>query len=135
MLTRPFNDNSSDYGPDFTPDEEELVNELLAKVATEHAPTQSPASSPHKSVTKTNVADIEDYEDPDPSPARSPKVRGREKPGSPWKQKQKQRTTWQISSPRSSQGTRSSQIPGYGGTASGEVFSSCEFCCLGLVWL
>lgn len=119
MLTRPFNDNSSDYGPDFTPDEEELVNDLLAKAATEHSPTaETPASSPHKSVR--NIEDIEDYGDR--SPARSPKVRGREKPGSPYKR----RTTWQAFSPRSSQGTRSSQTPGYVGTACGEV--SCFGC-------
>lgn len=121
MLTRPFDDSSSDYGPDFTAEEEELVNELLAKAASEHAvsPTADLHPRPHRDqpVTTVCAGDIEDYEHR--SRARSPKLLGREKPAFPW-----QRKTAQFSSPASSQGGRGpGQVSGYAGTASGRDFS------------
>lgn len=125
MLTRPFDDSSSDYGPDFTAEEEDLVNELLAKVTSEQpavpptsdrrpGPPRPPQSqSPHQPVA--TVADIEDYEDR--SRARSPKVRGREKLASPRSRK----TLFQLSSPHASRG--SGQVSWNAGTAHGMVSS------------
>lgn len=133
MLTRPFDDSSSDYGPDFTAEEEELVNELLAKIASEHAAVPPPTTpdrhqpgpppppqnqSPHQPVA--TVTDIEDYNE-GRSRARSPKVRGREKLASPWSRK----TTFQHSSPRAPRG--SNQVSGNPGTAHGMVFSFLVF--------
>ena len=107
--------DSSDYGSDFSPEEDELLNELLAKAvaanATAHSnATPSPSSnfipvttpvtqarsavattdptdieSGHPAVLAAVVADIEDGIEDSPG-VRLPKVLGREKPRSPWRQ-------------------------------------------------
>jgi exonuclease V len=101
----------SDYGSDFTPDEEDLLNNLLNKAVAEYATADADATSfsttwistptPVEQITapkspeladleslqpaalKALVADIED----EPS-VRLPKVLGREKPRSTWRQSQ-----------------------------------------------
>lgn len=96
--------DSSDYGSDFTPDEEGLVNELLAKADAENARLASPAhvssSTPRAPVAQAEYEDLDslqpatlaalvaDIEDGihDPPALRLPKVLGREKPRSPWRQ-------------------------------------------------
>lgn len=106
QLTRAETSGSSDYGSDFTPDEEELLNELLCKAVAEHATAATPTStaavptiehedtiaatadleSLQPAVIDALVADIEDgLEEPSGS-LRLPKVLGREKPRSPWRQ-------------------------------------------------
>ncbi|KAJ5614043.1 hypothetical protein N7528_007697 [Penicillium herquei] len=114
--------DSSDYGSDFTADEEELINQLLtqAQVAAEHAPAESatptssstPRATPFFATANNSIqttaahtaltgslqpayspATIPDIEDGiEPPAARLPKVLGREKPRSPWKQQTRQ--TW-----------------------------------------
>ncbi|KAJ5161695.1 hypothetical protein N7492_007087 [Penicillium capsulatum] len=131
---QPEDSDSSDYGSDFSPEEEVLLNELVTKASTAHAPAHAtqistPASTTHL-VASTNspsvaaatpepvdleslqptvlealVADIEDGIE-DPPSIRLPKVLGREKPGSPWKQPAKRpwlpAGTWNRSSQGSS---------------------------------
>lgn len=105
--------DSSDYGSDFTPDEEEVLNELLSQAVAQHATVATPTSTGHIPATPTPaledasasasastavdleplqpavldalVADIEDAVEDVPG-VRVPKVLGREKPRSPWRQ-------------------------------------------------
>ncbi|KAJ5514984.1 Mpv17/PMP22 [Penicillium fimorum] len=107
-------EDDSDYGSDFTPDEEDLLNNLLNKAAAEHA-TAADADATSISTTWTStptsieqitapkspepadleslrpaalgalVADIEDGIEPS---VRLPKVLGRERPRSTWRQSQ-----------------------------------------------
>lgn len=100
--------DSSDYGSDFTPDEEALLNELLSQAVAQDATVASPTSAGHDipptptparedasaaadldslqpAVLDALVADIEDGVEDLPG-VRLPKVLGREKPRSPWRQ-------------------------------------------------
>lgn len=106
--------DSSDYGSDFTPDDEEVLNELLSKAVAQHATVATPTSpspsaahdipatptpaledasasvpvdleSLQPAVLDALVADIEDAVEDVPG-VRFPKVLGREKPHSPWRQ-------------------------------------------------
>ncbi|KAJ5162724.1 Mpv17/PMP22 [Penicillium coprophilum] len=107
-------DDDSDYGSDFTPDEEILLNNLLNKAVAEHAtaadadatsisttwistptpieqlttpksPELADLESLHPAALEALVADIEDGIEPS---VRLPKVLGREKPRSTWRQSQ-----------------------------------------------
>lgn len=112
---RPESPDSSDYGSDFTPDEEAVLNELLIEAVAAHTainsdagPTQTSTSditaapvTVHANTAVTSdpgdlaslppaaldalVADIEDVIE-DPPGVRLPKVLGREKPRSLWRQ-------------------------------------------------
>lgn len=88
------NYDSSDYGSDFTPDEEELLNDLLSKAVASPATAdansiavakQQDLESLQPAVLAALVADVEDGIEGPPS-VRLPKVLGREKPRSPWRQ-------------------------------------------------
>lgn len=115
QLPRPEQSDSSDYGSDFSPEEDELLNELLAKAVAEKAtihpnatptststpiPTAAPITQNTNRVPLSDPTDIEtlqpatlaalvaDIEDgiEDAPGVRLPKVLGREKPRSPWRQ-------------------------------------------------
>ncbi|KAJ6032063.1 hypothetical protein N7540_002795 [Penicillium herquei] len=145
--------DSSDYGSDFTPDEEELINQLLTQVATEHAPAESatptssstpratPVFATAHNLTPTTAAHtalnsslqpasfaaiVPDIEDGiEPPAARLPKVLGREKPLSPWKQYNRQ--TWvEVSSARTGLAGGTSQGANNSALASVEDLSSTE---------
>lgn len=104
QLTPAETSDSSDYGSDFTPEQEELLNELLCKAVAERATATTPATTGavptieradtiaatdlaplQPAVLDALVADIEDGLE-EPSSVRLPKVLGREKPRSPWRQ-------------------------------------------------
>ena len=112
---RPESPDSSDYGSDFTPDEEAVLNELLTKAVAAHAAVDPDATSNRSLTLNVNeaaviarrntsvtldldnvaslqpaaldalVADIEDIIEDTPS-LRLPKVLGREKFHSLWRQ-------------------------------------------------
>ncbi|KAJ5578371.1 uncharacterized protein N7459_007335 [Penicillium hispanicum] len=137
---QPEDPDSSDYGSDFTPEEEAVLNELLTKAVAEHA-TAEPDATPIQTLTpnliaspglvransvatpeledlaslqpaafEALVADIEDGIE-EPPGVRLPKVLGREKPRSPWRQASQR--PWSgagtvYSAGRSSQGANNS---------------------------